>query len=234
MRSEKDYIGDELSLFAHANNWKAYWSSKIEPLLEGPVLEVGAGIGSNLKILRQRRQEWLALEPDAQQADIIRRISNQDGVAVIAGTLDSLQSDQHFNTIIYIDVLEHIEHDRDETELAFSKLLPGGRLVVLAPAHNSLFSPFDKAVGHFRRYNKPMLTALTPNSSEIEVESLYYLDSVGCLASFANTALLKQSMPTTKQIWLWDKLMVPVSKFLDIVIGHRVGKTIVMVWRKSQ
>jgi len=231
----ENYIGDELTLFAHADNWKAYWSSKIEPLLDGPVLEVGAGIGSNLALLRQRQQDWVALEPDASQAESIENSIQKShaGIDVVVGTLDDVADGQLFKSVIYIDVLEHIEHDQEEVEKAFSHLQAGGRLIVLSPAHNRLFSPFDKAVGHFRRYNKTMLRALTPTSPEVKIESLYYLDSVGCLASFANMALLKQSMPTSKQIWLWDKLMVPISQVLDVLLGKQLGKTIVMVWQRE-
>jgi len=70
--STQDYVGDELSLFAQARNWKNYWSRKLEPFIEGSVLEVGAGIGSNLELLRKDQQPWVALEPDALQADQIR------------------------------------------------------------------------------------------------------------------------------------------------------------------
>ena len=233
MKSNESYIGDELSLFAHADNWKRYWSSKIEPLLDGPVLEVGAGIGTNLSLLRSRKQDWLALEPDLDQANIINESADQENISVISGTLNDIAIEQKFKSIIYIDVLEHIENDVAEVENAFDRLESGGRLIILSPAHNRLFSPFDKAVGHYRRYNKAMLRELTPVSQAVKIESLYYLDSVGCLASFANMALLRQKMPTLKQIWLWDKVMVPISRVLDVLFTYRLGKTVVMVWRKA-
>lgn len=231
MKSKESYIGDELSLFAHADNWKRYWSSKIEPLLDGPVLEVGAGIGSNLSLLRCRKQDWLALEPDFDQANIIRKSMDRANVSVVTGTLSDLPVEQKFKSIIYIDVLEHIENDGAEVENAVARLQIGGRLIVLSPAHNRLYSPFDKAVGHYRRYNKTMLRELTPASQSVKVESLYYLDSIGCLASFANMALLHQKMPTLKQIWLWDKVMVPISRLLDVLFAYRFGKTVIMVWK---
>lgn len=234
--SVENYIGDELSLFARAHNWKRYWSQQLEPLIEGPVLEVGAGIGSNLTLLRKRNQTWFALEPDPVQAEQIRthhRASSKN-VSVITGTLQEVEESQRFKTILYIDVLEHIEQDKQEVAKAFAMLEDGGRLIVLSPAHNKLFSPFDKAVGHYRRYNKKTLRALTPNSDSVKIGALFYLDSIGCMASLANALLLKSSMPTARQIWLWDSIMVPISRIFDRLTARRVGKTIVMEWRKSK
>ncbi|SRR6266496_2030863 len=59
------YPGGELELFAPARNWKAYWSSPLWPYLHRDVLEAGAGIGTNTRILRHNRQpRWVCLEPD--------------------------------------------------------------------------------------------------------------------------------------------------------------------------
>jgi 2-polyprenyl-3-methyl-5-hydroxy-6-metoxy-1,4-benzoquinol methylase len=229
-----DYIGDELTLFANATNWKHYWSNKLEPLLADSVLEVGAGIGTNLSLLRRRDQTWTALEPDAKQAQIISESipeQDRDKVTVLSGTLADINDGEMFDSIIYIDVLEHIENDKSEVESAMSHLNTGGRLIILSPAHQRLFSPFDKTVGHFRRYNKATISALTAKSASIE--KLFYLDSIGCFASLANATLLEASMPTEKQIWIWDKLMVPISKIIDKLCAHKIGKTIVMVWQKT-
>jgi hypothetical protein len=146
------------------------------------------------------------------------------------GTLAGISTPELFDTIVYLDVLEHIEDDRAELALAAAHLRPGGRVLVLAPAHQSLFSPFDRAVGHFRRYARKSLSAIGP--AALTLERLEYLDSVGLLASFANRALLKQQVPTLAQIRTWDRLMVPLSLLLDPLLARRVGKSILAVWRR--
>ncbi len=133
--------------------------------------------------------------------------------------------------MLYIDVLEHIEDDQGEVEHAARHLAPGGHLIVLAPAHNWLFSPFDRAVGHFRRYNRPGLLKLgVPGLVPVAAR---YFDSVGMLASMANKALLRASSPTVSQIRLWDRVMVPCSRVLDPVLGHSLGKTVVVIWQRE-
>jgi len=234
--SPDNYIGDELTLFAHAKNWKKYWSHHLSPFIKGSVLEVGAGIGSNLALLKKQEHVWTALEPDSKQADQIRAsFSDQgDSIKILTGTLNNLKSQHRFDTILYIDVLEHIEHDLREVNNAFDRLEVNGKLIILSPAHQRLYSPFDKAVGHHRRYNKKTLSDLTPNTNDAAISELFYLDSVGCIASLANSALLKSQMPTPKQIWLWDSMMVPLSKIVDRLLGYRLGKTVVIVWTKLE
>ena len=228
-----DYIGDELSVFALANNWKQYWSSKIKPLLGDNILEVGAGIGSNLAILKNKQQNWTALEPDAQQIIKIQElnVAQESNLKIIQGTLESITSEESFDTILYIDVLEHIQNDQTEVNNCMKHLCDGGKLIILSPAHQSLYSPFDKAIGHYRRYNKKTLRTLKPKNGIIE--KLYYLDSVGYFASWLNAKILKSGMPTRSQIWLWDSVMIRFSKVFDPILNYKFGKTIIMVITKT-
>ena len=146
------------------------------------------------------------------------------------GTLANLDGGP-FDVLLYIDVLEHIEDDRAELNLAAAKLKSGGRLIVLAPAHQWLFTPFDRSVGHFRRYNKRMLGELRPDG--LELIALDYLDSAGLLASLANRCLLRQAMPMPWQIETWDRLLVPTSRLLDPPLRGCLGKSILGIWTKS-
>jgi SAM-dependent methyltransferase len=150
-----------------------------------------------------------------------------DSVRVEVGTIRGLE-EASFDTILYVDVLEHIEDDRGELERAAARLRPGGRLVVLAPAHQWLFSPFDSAIGHFRRYTKRSLRELAPPG--LELTRLRYLDSVGLLASGANRFLLKSSSPNLGQIRFWDRVLVRASRMVDPLLAYSVGKSVLSVW----
>lgn len=230
-----EYAGGELELFAHALRWKAYWARRMAPFVRGDVLEVGAGMGTNTaRLVSLTAGTWTCLEPDARLCALAveahASLQSKARIAHRQGTLAELGAHESFDTIVYLDVLEHIEDDRAELALAAAHLRPGGRVLVLAPAHQRLYSPFDRAVGHFRRYARESLGALTPAS--LELERLEYLDSVGMLASFANRALLRQQVPTLAQIRTWDRLMVPISALLDPLLARRIGKSILAVWRR--
>jgi hypothetical protein len=135
-----------------------------------------------------------------------------------------------FDSILYIDVLEHIERDRDEMRLAGGRLRAGGHVVVLSPAHQFLYSKFDATIGHYRRYDRASLRKCSP--PDCEMVSMFYLDCVGVLVSLANRLILDQEYPTERQIRAWDKYIVPVSRLIDPAVGHAIGKTIVGVWRR--
>jgi SAM-dependent methyltransferase len=236
MSTARAYEGGELDLFLAARNWKSYWSRKIRPHIGQSVLEVGAGFGSNTPYLHAgSHARWLCLEPDAAlTARIPERLAEYPWAREIetrVGTLQDLRPDEKFDTLLYIDVLEHIEDDRAELLRALAHLAPGGKIVVLSPAHQWLYTPFDRAIGHFRRYSKASLGACTPPGSRL-VE-LYYLDAAGLLASSANRLLLQQSMPTPAQIALWDRWLVTNSLWLDPLLGYQLGKTVIGIWTNA-
>jgi hypothetical protein len=132
--------------------------------------------------------------------------------------------------VLYMDVLEHIERDADELRSAVSHLRQAGHLLVLSPAHGFLMSAFDRAIGHQRRYDRASLRTLrAPGTTLVRMR---YLDSVGIVASLANRLALRQAAPSALQLRTWDRLMVPVSRVTDRLLGYRLGKSILAVWRK--
>jgi SAM-dependent methyltransferase len=232
-----EYVGQELELFATAHNWKSYLRDRIRPYLGERVLEVGAGIGGTTRLLVSDRQaQWVCLEPDpslaAQLSDAIGAGALPDVCSVRTGVLGDLPADEKFDSIIYIDVLEHIEADAEELTLAADHAKPGGHVIVLSPAHQWLFSEFDESLGHFRRYSAGTLRRAAPES--LIVEKIEYMDSIGVIASGANRLLLRKSMPGTAQIAFWDRIMVPVSRVIDPLFGHRLGKSILAVWKRAR
>ena len=232
-----DYAGTELDVFASALNWKKYYASVIRPYIRGRVLEVGAGLGGTTEaICSGDESEWCCLEPDPQ---LVSRIDERIGrgefrgnCRTMHGVLTDLPATPYWDTILYIDVLEHIEHDADEVQEAALRLAPGGAMVIVSPAHSWLFSEFDEAIGHFRRYTRRSLAEIMPDT--LDLQCLRYLDSVGVLLSLANRMLLRSPEPSHAQIGIWDRWVVPVSRTIDSLLAYRIGKTVVGVWQKPR
>jgi SAM-dependent methyltransferase len=234
--TERVYEGGELDLFLTAYRWKKYWSGKIRGHLGESVLEVGAGFGANTPYLYGPNQKnWVCLEPDPSLAARIpaqlAKFPWRNQVQTRVGTLADLSPEEHFDTVVYIDVLEHLEDDRGEMRQALLRLKTGGKIIVLAPAHPWLFSEFDRKIGHYRRYTKSSLRDCTPPGARLL--ELYYLDVIGLFASAANRLLLHQSMPTYQQIEFWDRWLVTSSRFIDPLVGFLAGKTVMGVWVKT-
>jgi SAM-dependent methyltransferase len=227
------HVESELALFATARHWKAYLAAQLRPFIAGSVLEVGAGIGSNILFLQNPRvTDWTAVEPHPAQADRIRALYLQMApcLRVVTGTLQAIDPTERFTTVLYIDVLEHVRDDAGELTRAAAYLRPGGNLIVAVPAHQFLFSPFDATIGHHRRYSLGRLTELTPVGCVIRRRMM--LDGAGFFASLANRLLLRRTMPGAAQIAFWDSVLVRISRVLDPVTLHRFGKTAVTVWSR--
>jgi SAM-dependent methyltransferase len=227
------YQGSELEVFAHAHRWKAYVRSQIEEYLTRDVLEVGAGMGSNtLAYADGPHSRWVCLEPDRQLAAHISKNPSLYRCEVVIGTVSDLPAEERFDAIVYMDVLEHIADDAGELRRSAERLRPGGRLVVLSPAHQWLYTPFDRAIGHYRRYNAALVRHIGPPG--LAVERLRYLDTAGITASLGNRLILSSSSPTVAQIRTWDRFLVPVSRWLDPLLRYRFGKSILAVWRSPE
>ena len=235
-QSAYEYVGEELDLFALAVNWKRYFRSELADVIAGDVLEVGAGIGETTRHLCDGRQRsWLCLEPDAALAARLSANIARGGLSptphVQVGTLADVDPAMRFDSILYIDVLEHIENDAPELTRAASLLADGGCIVVLSPAFNFLYSPFDRAVGHYRRYTRHSLAKVFPTT--VRCVRLHYLDGVGFLASMANRLLLHQRVPTRAQIEFWDTRMIPVSRRIDRFVRRVFGRSVVAVYERA-
>ena len=159
------YVGNELELFAGATTWKSYVQFHLKPYLSGDILEVGAGMGAATATFNNGTQRrWVCLEPDRALADRIKPSlpAGLTNCEVIVGTLSDLGPGELFDSILYMDVLEHIEADTAELASASSHLKPSGTLVILSPALQWLFTPFDASIGHYRRYSKNSLRSIVP------------------------------------------------------------------------
>lgn len=230
------YIGGELALFEHATHWKAYYGGRLRPYLGGRVLEVGAGLGSTTRALADgRAADWLCLEPDAGLAAHIGALLASGALPstyrLRVGTLADLPAAEGpFDALLYVNVLEHIEDDAAELARAYARLAPGGMLLIVVPAHQWLFGPFDAAIGHFRRYSRAQLRQVLPAGGR--ARQLTYLDSLGLLGVAISQLLLRQKYPNPAQIKFWDRTIVPVSRVLDWLTGYNIGKSVLAVVEK--
>ncbi len=234
MNEDYKYPGEELILFNNARKWKKYFSKTIKKHTKGNVLEVGAGIGNNTLLLNDGSfHSWLLLEPDSEMATTLQekiRI-NKLPANCKCENKTIFEINESFDTIIYIDVLEHIQADTAELEKAFNLLNPGGKIIILSPAFNHLYIAFDKAIGHYRRYTSATLKKIFPENSRL-IFSRYY-DCAGYFGLLINKIFLNNTVPTKRKILLWDNILVPLSTVLDKLTFHQFGKSIICILVKE-
>lgn len=228
-----NYVGTELELFREAVRWKGYWSIVAKPFVRGSVLDVGCGLGVNADHLwNDQITAYTFLEPDAALlAQVPENVKAAAAVRheFIHGTTRDLEG-RSFDTILYIDVLEHISDSKEELLRATELLSPGGHLIILVPAFQILFNPFDTAIGHHRRYDRTLLNAELP-AGLVQIH-MRYLDSAGFLLSLGNKLLLRKGSPTGGQIRFWDRTIVPISQVTDKLVGHQFGRSLLSISRE--
>jgi len=224
------YPGSELPLFAHAKNFHRYYLDLFGEHVRGRVLEVGGGMGTLTGLLLDRGISGLTVcEPDPALAhELATRFASD--VRVIRGTLEDVPASLGlFDTVVYVDVLEHVEDDAGEIRLAAGRLAPGGSLVIGGPAHQWLYSPFDTVIGHHRRYDRRMVARLVAGCPDLRLHHFAYFDCLGVAVSLLNRWVVRRTTPTTRDIIVWDTRILPISRQLDPLLGHRVGKSFVAI-----
>ena len=224
------YPGLELENFDKAHIWRKYIYYIIKKYINGNILEVGAGIGSFTKLYENQHQNITLSESDKDFCDLLNdKFKNKNNIKITNQFIKEIN--QKFETIIYLNVLEHIEDDIAEVKMAYEKLEKNGHLIILVPAHQKIYSKFDKAVGHFRRYE---INFFKDKLSMFNLIKLIQLDCCGYLLYHLNNLIFKKDVyPSKLKIFIWDKIFTPMTIVLDFLINYKFGKNILCIIKKD-
>jgi len=226
-----NYPGKELELFDKATFWRKYVHFKTKKFFGEKILEVGAGIGSFTDSYYKEDLQITLTELDQKNLSILKtKFKNKNNIFIESKYTKSYQT--KFDTIIYMSVLEHIEKDVDEINIALTKLESKGNLIILVPAHNYMYSKFDEEIGHFKRYEIDFFKKLDLKNSEII--KCFMTDTMGWILYFFNKIFFKnERYPSKTKIFFWDKLFVPFTIILDFLTFYKFGKNIIVVIKKN-
>ncbi len=194
------------------------WSLElIGPHLGSRVLEAGAGTGNLTRHLLDK-ERLVAVEMDSYYMQALDRLwGHLPNLSVVEGNLEDPRlydnwADESFDSVLCVNVLEHLDHP--EAALAgFSRVLaPGGRTAILVPAHQWLFSEVDRAIGHRRRFEESELRKLLEDAG-FEVVSLVAFNRFGVLGWLVNK-WTGRMMIRTWQARLFS-LLLPVGRAIE-------------------
>ena len=148
------YLNEVLEFFDISDNYRSYQIELFGNYVGKEILEVGAGRGKIIEILAQNSEkQFTLLELDKNFFDFLNNKFKSKNIKVLEERTQNIKENK-FDTIFYLDVIEHIEDDRFELDTAYNLLKKNGHLIIIVPAFQILFSKFDQRVGHFRRYRK--------------------------------------------------------------------------------
>ncbi len=207
----KDSGPDILHALSKATRFNRWMGETIRPYLGERVLEIGAGIGNLTRVLVPRVQCYVAADIDGEHlARLATRFQHRHNLHIrhcdLANPADFTGFDGSMDTVICLNVLEHMEDDLQSLRNIHSALRPGGRAIVLVPHGQEIFGTRDTALGHYRRYSHRDLTGKMEQSG-FRVERILDFNRISRPGWYLNGTLLKRTTLGARQLQLFDQLV---------------------------
>lgn len=221
---------NQLAALDRYNHWLY---EQIASALGRNILEVGAGTGNITQFLCADGRQVLATDVvPSYRRELQQLFNHHANVRVGQFDLTTAAANlvaERFDTVVCLNVLEHIEDDLFALAQMREVLAPGGRLALLVPAHRALYGEFDRAVGHYRRYEKRELTDKLKQAG-FAVREMKFFSLLAMLPWFINGRLLKKDHLPTEQANLANRL-VPLLR-LERFLGPPCGLSLVAIAQK--
>lgn len=220
-----------LEVLESSHNYYSWIASGMGSKLKGRVLEVGAGSGTFTKVISTTAVAVDALEPSMNSfhalSDATKSMSN---VTPIQGTLESLSERESgmYDSAVLVNVLEHIEDDR-QCLIELARLVkPGGGLAIWVPAHEFLYSDFDFRLGHYRRYSLSELQGLVQNTG-FRVDRILYRNAAGALAWWIVAKIGKREPTSRRLANLWDRTFMRATIGMESHVRFPFGQSLLLL-----
>lgn len=236
------YEGRDLESMSFARNYHRWILDLFAPRLGRRLVEVGAGSGSFSELLLARGPESLTLvEPSREMhRRLVENVGGRAGAARVrifndtfARVARRVAEEERPDSIIYVNVLEHVEDDEAELALMRDALAPGGRLFIFVPALPWLYGSFDRRVGHHRRYTRRGLAAKCRRAG-LEVVEAVYFDAAGVLPWWLKYRVLRSERMEPAAVRFYDRFCVPLARRVEALVPPPLGKNVLLVAEKPR
>jgi len=214
----KDPGAEILDAFSVAPRFNCWMADTIRPFLGQSVLEIGAGMGNLSRLLVRGRERYVATDIDDEH---LGRLQNrlqhwsrlQTARCDLAGPADFTPFHSSLDTVVCLNVLEHIRDDLAGLRNIYSVLKAGGQAIVLVPHGQSLFGQLDVALGHHRRYSRGQFRNVIEQAG-FQVETIIDFNRISRPGWFLNGRILRRSTISRTQLRVFDAL-VPLWRKID-------------------
>lgn len=226
-----------------AHHYYQWIVDTFNPYLRGRILDIGGGWGAHLAFILPQHGDLVSIDCDAASVEAMRarygrypqfQAWHLDFGEVRART--TLMA-QRFETIMALNVLEHIEDDVGALKIMCG-LLQAQRGVVLlqVPAHAWLYGTLDRQAGHYRRYSRATLRRALV-AAGFECVRLRYFNAFGVLPWLINARLLKASLASKEVAWqirFFDRWLVPVLRAVETCVRVPFGQSLIAMARAAK
>ncbi len=225
-----------LDTISAAGNFNRWMYDAIAPHCKGEILEIGGGIGNISLQFLASGQKLTITELQEEYCEMIRlKLSGYDGLKKVV-RMDIADPEfpekfaplfGRFDTVFALNVIEHIDERTRALSNCKKLLKPGGSIVILVPAFQSLFNQFDHSLGHYLRFTKTSLNQLLVESG-FRVVNQRYFNFMGILGWWFTGSVLKREMIPEGQMSVYNRL-VPVFRIIDLFTRRWAGLSVISV-----
>jgi SAM-dependent methyltransferase len=224
-------VRTSLELISELYNYNHWIFNKIRPFLKGRLCEIGCGIGT-ITQFTLNHEKVVGVEPSPESLQTAReRFSDHLNVQIADKFLSACPCDEvpegGFDSVICLNVLEHIEDDINALQRMRRLCAPKGRVVILVPAHMSIFGRLDESFGHWRRYNRRTLRRAFEQAG-LKVTYSFYMNSLGYFGWWLQSRVLRRDQISLKSARFFNRL-VPFLDATERLFPLPFGQSVVMV-----
>jgi SAM-dependent methyltransferase len=235
-QTQKQYAADDLETMSEAKRYQAHVFELLRPYIGSSVLEVGCGIGTTSLRLAEIAERLVCIEPNLNCVSRARAaLDGNPKITLRICHIEECNRDeliqQHFDTIVCVNVLEHIEDDIRALRLFRELVAPtGGQVLIFVPAVQAAYGPLDAALGHHRRYSKRTLRR-TFEAAGMDLVALRYTNPIGLAGWMYNAHVSGATEHTLGQVKLFERLVAPWALPLDRLVPPPIGLSLFAVGR---
>lgn len=230
------YVSTELDALAEAKNYYRWVNRQFAPFIGKRIIEVGAGIGTFAQSLLDHAtvSELILVEPSDNLFPILqRRFVQESRVKMIHGYFQRSAISARADSIVLVNVLEHIAEDQAFLDDAHAALTPGGTLLLLVPALPRIYGSLDQVFGHHRRYTKAVL-ARKLHVAGFGIIRLAYVNLLGIAGWFLTGRVLKRMTLQSRYVRWYDQWVIPWLSKLEERWEPPYGQSLIVIARKSE
>ena len=229
------YTIEDKQRMARAKNYFAWQGRLVTRELGRRVIEVGCGLGNFTRMLLDR-EAVVALDAEPECIERLKaRYPDQPNLsAFVCDAGQALFPDLSAfrpDSCVCLNVLEHIEDDRQALRNMASVLGPGGVIVLIVPAFEELYGAIDRNLGHYRRYRRGSMRELAAGAG-LRVRKAHYMNFVGFFGWWANSRVFRREAQSEGMIEFFDRRVVPVLSRLEGWSAPPLGQSLFVVLEK--
>lgn len=226
-------VTESLEFLASVHNYNHWVARTLEPYLGSRILEFGCGIGNVLEFLLLKEQ-LIGIDLDPAMIDHCReKFAGHTNCRFQCMDIfeDELDFEGEPDTVISLNVIEHIEDDRRALRWMADQLPSGGSMVLFVPAHPTIYGEIDRAAGHHRRYEKQELISKVEGTGCKVVDARSF-NLVGYFGWGLNARLLRKRDIPTKQALFYDRFVAPLQAWAENLVRPPFGQSLIVAARK--